>query len=130
MEHIIVVETAKSIDEACQALEQSVTDHKFGVMHIHNVRQTLANKGYAFDREVRIFDVCNPQQAKKVLEENILMSSLLPCSISVFTEGERTKFAFVKPTIMLRMFGSEELRPVAEEVEDTVRRIVETAAGE
>lgn len=64
MEKLVVVETSKPIDEACQALEKSVIDHEFGVMHIHNVRQTLADKGVDFDREVRIFDVCNPHKAK------------------------------------------------------------------
>jgi len=128
MEHLVVVETSKPIDEACRALEQSVADHRFGVMHIHDVRQTLANKGFEFDREVRIFDVCNPQRAKQVLEKNILISSVLPCSISVFSEGDQTKFAFVRPTVMLDLFGSAELKPIAEEVESTVREIVEAAA--
>jgi uncharacterized protein (DUF302 family) len=116
------------MDEACQALEKSVAEHKFGVMHVHNVRQTLANKGVEFDREVRIFDVCNPYRAKQVLETNILISAVLPCSISVFSEGDMTKFAFLKPTVMLDVFGSTELETIAKEVENTVRDIVETAA--
>ena len=128
MENLIVVETSKPMDEACQALEKSVAEHKFGVMHVHDVRQTLANKGVELDREVRIFDVCNPHSAKQVLETNILISAVLPCSISVFSEGDKTKFAFLKPTVMLDVFESTELQTVAKEVENTVRDIVETAA--
>ena len=52
MKNIVAVETAKSIDNACVALENAVAEHHFGILHVHNVRQTLANKGIAFDREV------------------------------------------------------------------------------
>ena len=128
MENVVVVETSKPIDEACRALERAVTEHRFGILHVHDVRQTLANKGVPFDREVRIFDVCNPQRAKQVLEKSLLMSAALPCAISVFSEAGKTTFAFIRPTVMLGLFGVTDLGPVAEEVERTVREIVEAAA--
>ena len=128
MDNVVVVETSKPIDEACQSLERAITEHRFGILHIHNIRQTLANKGVPFDRDVRIYDVCNPQRAKQVLEQNPLMSAALPCAISVFSEGDKTKLAFVRPTVMLGLFGAAGLDPVAEEVERTVREIVEAAA--
>lgn len=62
MEHV-VVESVKSFDEAGHALEAAIADHRFGVLHIHDVRQTLTSKGIPFDRAVRIFDVCNLQRA-------------------------------------------------------------------
>jgi hypothetical protein len=46
----------------------------------------------------------------------------------VFSEGERTTFAFVRPTVMLGLFEIPELRPLAEDVERTVRAIVDRAA--
>ena len=128
MENIIVVETAKPIDEACAALEKAVAEHRFGILHVHNVRETLKKKGVSFDRDVRIFDVCNPQRAKQVLEHNPLMSAALPCAISVFSEAGKTIFAFIRPTVMLGLFGAAGLDPVAEEVERTIREIVEGAA--
>jgi len=128
MKNIIVVESSKSIDEACTALEKAVAEHRFGILHVHNVRETLAKKGVPFDREVRIFDVCHPQRAKQVLENNPLMSAALPCAISVFSEGDRTIIAFIRPTVMLGLFGRPDLGPVAEEVERSVTQIVEAAA--
>ncbi|MEW6268897.1 MAG: DUF302 domain-containing protein [Thermodesulfobacteriota bacterium] len=128
MEQIVVVESSKPFDEACRALEQAIAQHGFGILHVHDIGQTLAKKGVAFDRDVRVFDVCHPQRAKQVLDENLLISAALPCAISVFAEGGRTKLAFVRPTAMLGLFGSERLQQVAREVEDTVRRIVAAAA--
>lgn len=128
MDNIVVVETSKPMDAACTALEKAITEHHFGILHVHNVRETLSKKGVSFDRDVRIFDVCNPQRAKQVLEKNPLMSAALPCAISVFSESGKTIFAFIRPTVMLGLFGAAGLDPVAEEVERTVKEIVEAAA--
>ena len=128
MEHVVVVETPKSFDDACHALEQAIAEHRFGVLHVHDIRQTLASKGLRFDRAARIFDVCNPQRAKQALEANILVAAALPCAIAVFAEGERTKFAFVRPTVMLGLFETPQLEGLAADVESTVRASVESAA--
>ncbi len=128
MDNIIVIKTSKPIDEACTALEKAVAEHRFGILHVHNVREALSKKGVPFDRDVRIFDVCNPQRAKQVLEKNPLMAAALPCAISVFSEAGKTTFAFIRPTVMLSLFGAADLDPVAEEVERTVKEIVEAAA--
>ena len=127
-DRLVLVESRKSMEEACAALEKSVADHRFGLLHVHDVTGTLAKKGVVFDRPVKVFDICNPQQAKKVLDANVLISAVLPCSVSVFREGDRTRMAFVRPTVMLGLFEAPGLRPVAEEVERSMREIVEAAA--
>lgn len=128
MEHLVVVETAKSFDEACRALEAAIADCRFGVLHVHDVRQSLRSKGIPFDRGVRIFDVCNPQRAKQALEQNILVAAALPCAIAVVSEGNRSRFVFVRPTMMLHLFETPQLEPLAQDIERSVRTIVESAA--
>ena len=95
---LIKMESKKSLDQVCQDLEKAVMANKFGVMTIHNLNETMAKKGVQFDRPCRIFEVCNPHQAKKVLEKNINISTFLPCRISVFTEGDRVVLTTLKPT--------------------------------
>ena len=129
MEPVIVIETSKPFAEACRALEDAVPAHGFGIMHVHDVRATLAKKGVPFDRDVRIFEVCNPARAKAALDANPLIATALPCAIAVFVDRGRTTFAFLRPTVVLGWFGSGDLRHVAEEVEATVTRIVEAAAA-
>lgn len=129
MENLVVVESLKPFDDACLALERAIAEHRFGILHVHDVRQTLASKGIPFDHPVRIFDVCNPQRAKQALEANAVVAAALPCAIAVFTEGGRTKFAFVRPTVMLGLFGILELRSLAADVERSIRAIVESAAS-
>ncbi len=66
-----IVRTSKPLEQAGKDLEAAVARHKFGVLGVHDLRAKMAEKGVPFARECRIFEVCNPQQAKKVLEANL-----------------------------------------------------------
>jgi len=122
------VETKKPIDQVCQDLEKSVVAHKFGIMTVHNLKETMKKKGVEFDQECRIFEVCNPHQAKKVLERSMVISTALPCRISVFSEGGKVKLATLKPTVLVSQFNAPELEPVAKEVEETLIQIMKEAS--
>jgi len=123
-----LVESAKSIDRAAKDLEVAVTRHGFGVLGMHDLKETMAKKGVTFARECRIFEVCNPHQAKRVLEANLEISTALPCRISVYEEGGHTKLATIRPTGLIALFASPDLRDVAEEVERTLMAIMADAA--
>ena len=84
------VHSQRSLAEIEQALYESAARNKFGILTVHDLRETMAKKGVEFGRDVRIYEVCNPVQAKKVLEANGAVSTALPCRISVYAapEGE------------------------------------------
>ena len=63
--------TDKSVNETAAALQAAVIANRFGVMQVHNLRETMTKKGVEFSRECLIFEVCQPQQAKKVFEQNM-----------------------------------------------------------
>jgi uncharacterized protein (DUF302 family) len=122
------VESRKGIDQVCEDLEKAVVAHKFGVMTVHNLKETMKKKGVEFDRDCRIFEVCNPHQAKKVLEKAMEISTALPCRISVYTEGGKVKLATLKPTALVSQFNVPELEGVAKEVEETLIQIMQEAS--
>jgi uncharacterized protein (DUF302 family) len=122
--------TDKSVSEAAAALQAAVQANRFGVMQVHNLKETMAKKGVDFGRECLIFEVCQPQQAKKVLEENMSISTMLPCRISLYEEGGKTILASLKPTALLGAFNVPQLERVAQEVEESIIKIMnETAKG-
>jgi len=84
---LIKLPTGKTVSEAAAALQAAVQANHFGVMQVHNLKETMAKKGVEFARECLIFEVCQPQQAKKVLDENMSVSTALPCRISIYEEG-------------------------------------------
>ena len=122
------ISTDKSVSDAAAALQAAVQANHFGVMHVHNLKETMAKKGVEFARECLIFEVCQPQQAKKVLEQNMSVSTALPCRISVYEEGGKTILATLKPTLLLAMFNVPQLEKVAQEVETTIIKIMNEAA--
>jgi uncharacterized protein (DUF302 family) len=125
---LIKLSTDKNVTEVAAALQAAVAANHFGVMHVHNLKETMAKKGVEFARECLIFEVCQPQQAKKVLDENMSVSTALPCRISIYEEGGKTILATLKPTALLAMFNAPQLERVAQEVEDTIVKIMKEAA--
>ncbi len=123
-----IVESTKPLARLAADLEQAVARHKFGVLGVHDLKAKLAEKGVPFARECRIFEVCNPHQAKKVLEANLEISTALPCRISLYEEGGKTKLATIRPTALIELYRSPELKQVAQEVEDTMAKIMAEAA--
>jgi uncharacterized protein (DUF302 family) len=126
---LVKLSTEKTVSEAAAALQAAVQANHFGVMQVHNLRETMAKKGVEFARECLIFEVCQPQQAKKVLDENMSISTALPCRISIYEEGGKTILATLKPTTLLAMFNTPQLQGVAQEVEATIVKIMKEAAS-
>ncbi len=125
---LYIVESKKPLADVARDLEHAVARHKFGVLGVHDLKAKLAEKGVPFARECRVFEVCNPHQAKKVLEANLEISTALPCRISVYQEGEVTKLATIKPTAMIELYATPGLQEVAKEVEATLETIMMEAA--
>lgn len=125
---IYQVKAKKSLSDVAHDLEAATQRHKFGIMGSHDLKSKMKEKGIEFDRDCLIFEVCNPHQAKKVLEKNAEISTALPCRISVYREGDETVLATLRPTVMLALFETAGLEPVAQEVEKTIMAIMQEAA--
>jgi uncharacterized protein (DUF302 family) len=123
-----IVETDKSFDQASTDLESAVKHHGFGVLHIHDLGTTLRSKGIAFNEQCKIFEVCNPGQAAKVLSIDMRLNMALPCRISVFTENNKTKIGLIMPGQMLSALSQDEaLVQIAKEVEEKTIKMVDEA---
>ena len=102
-----IVETGKTFDLAVADLESAVKNHGFGVLHVHDLGNTLRSKGIAFDEQCKVFEVCNPLQAARVLATDMRLNMALPCRISVFTENGKTKIGLIKPAPMLATLSGD-----------------------
>lgn len=123
-----LVETQKTFEQASTDLGAAVQNHGFGVLHVHDLGATLRAKGMPFEEQCRVFEVCNPVQAAKVLSTDMRLNMALPCRISVFTDKGRTKIGLIKPVAMLASLSqAPELARVAEEVERETIQMVDEA---
>jgi uncharacterized protein (DUF302 family) len=107
-----------------------VRKHDFGVLHVHDLKETLTRKGFPLDPQCRVFEVCNPQQATRVLQRDMRLNMALPCRISVFEDQGGTKIGTILPTELLRQLSPDpELGEVAAAVETTIKAIIDDAAA-
>ena len=123
-----IVETDKSFDQASVDLEAAVKRHNFGVLHVHDLGTTLRSKGVAFTEQCKVFEVCNPGQAAKVLATDMRLNMALPCRIFVYTENNKTRIGMVKPAQILSSLSQDAaLAKIANEVEEATITMIDEA---
>lgn len=123
-----VIESRKSVEQAGADLESAVARHEFGVLNVLDLKATLREKGVEFEHECRIYSVCNPKIAARVLDEDMSLNMALPCRISVYEEDGRTRIGMIPPQMMLGILAkSASLDQAAHEVEETMIAIIDEA---
>jgi uncharacterized protein (DUF302 family) len=126
---MLQADTKKSMAKLLEDLPKACTAHKFGVLGTLDLRAKLAEKGQSYARAVVVFDVCNPVHAKRALEADPAVSTMLPCRISAFElPGGGIRLSCVRPTTMIGAMGVPALDAVAREVEQTLDAILRDAA--
>ena len=124
-------QTVGTVETVVDRLRQAAREHRFGVLGVIDLKAKMTEKGVPFEQECVILEVCNPGQAKKVLDENMAVSTSLPCRISVYEEEGTVTVATLRPTALLGMYkDTESLADTAKEVEETVVAIIDEAASE
>lgn len=122
------VKSGKPFDQAVADLDAAVRRHQFGVLHVHDLGATLRGKGQPFDGECKVFEVCNPRQAAKVIGSDLRLNMALPCRISVYTEGGETRIGMIEPERMLGVLSDDPaLDAIARGVGESTRRMIDEA---
>ena len=122
------VQTNRSFDDTVAAVERKTAEKGFRVLHVHDVAATLGEKG--FNREpLKIIEICNARYAHEALQKDVSTALMLPCPISVYSEGGNTYISTLLPSMMVEMFPDKGIGPVAAKVEETVLQIVNEVRG-
>jgi len=129
MNMLYVREAKRSVDAIGKRLEETVKAHKFGVIGVIDLKSKMAEKGVEFRNACKIYEVCNPSQAKQLLEKNMTIATALPCRIAVYEERDRVKVSTLLPTETLGLFDVPELALVAQEVEKEIKAMIDEAVA-
>jgi uncharacterized protein (DUF302 family) len=65
-----------------------------------------------------VLEVCNPQEAQKVLTENELAGYFLPCKIVVYESKGQTKIGMPKPTALINILNNDSMQQFAKDIEE------------
>lgn len=118
--------TGKNFDATVAAIEQATAANGFRVLHIHDVRQTLADKGFDL-APYKIIEVCNARFAHAVLSIDRSVGMMLPCRVVVHQMGDQVEVLLLKPSIIAEMMPDVPLGSIPHEVETILVRIVDEA---
>lgn len=121
------VSTEKTVDEAVNALEESLQANKFGVLWKLDIPAKLQEKGVDFTMPYRVLEVCNPHEAKKVLTQNPLVGYFLPCKIVVYEVNGQTHIGLPKPSVLMEVIRDPALEGIAAGVEESLIKAVNEA---
>lgn len=121
--------TKRSLAEIDQRLREAAGRHQFGVLGVHDLKEAMEKKGVPYSGTCLVYEVCNPKQAKEILEKNGAFSTVLPCRISVYESDQGYRLATVLPSALIGLFPDQGLEGVAKEVEEVIVAMMrETAA--
>jgi uncharacterized protein (DUF302 family) len=117
-------------DEVIKRLEASLKDEGFGVLCQIDIKAKLHEKlGVEFPRYV-ILGACNPPLAHSALTEEINLGLLLPCNAVVYERDGRVYAGVVDAVKMLSIVGRPEMEEMARQVNQKLRRALNSVIGE
>ncbi len=121
-----VVKTAKPLEDACSDFKAVIQEKGFRVLEDYNVQGMLAEKG--FERgPMRIIEFCNARFAHSVTQVENLVSIFMPCRVSVYTEGDQTVLATVRPAVLAGLFQGVDFKGIPDEVDRIVLAAMDEA---
>ncbi len=126
---VFEIRSARTLEDIDARLKDSAARHKFGVLAVHDLQAKMKEKGVDYGKACVVYEVCNPHQAKVVLEGNPAISSALPCRVSVIGEAGAYRITTLRPTALIDMFTAPaSVREVARQVENDLLAMMRDAA--
>ena len=76
-----------------------------------------------------ILGACNPPYAHRTLQTDLDVGLLLPCNVIIYeTDDKKAYISALNPVSALEVIKSEELRNIAKEISEKLKRVVNKVA--
>ena len=118
---------AMAPDEAEARLREALAGEGFGVLTEIDVQKTLKTKLDVDMPPYRILGACAPPLAHQALSAERDIGLLLPCNVVVYQgdSPDQSVVAVLDPVVQLGVTGRDDIRPLADEVQGRMRRVLE-----
>ena len=127
MDYYIAKTVPYGFDEAIERATAALKTEGFGVLTEIDVKATLKKKLGVDFRRYQILGACNPPFAHQTLEAEAWIGLMLPCNVVVqeTTDGQ-VAVGVINPLVAMQGVNNPALEPVAKEVTEKLRRVIET----
>ncbi len=118
-----------SYEDAISKVREALKEEGFGVLTEIDVKETLKKKLGVDFRKYVILGACNPPYAHRTLQTDLDVGLLLPCNVIVYeTDDQKAYVSAINPVSALQVIKNRELRKIAEEVSERLKRVVDKVA--
>jgi len=115
-----------SYEDAVSRVTDALKEEGFGVLTEIDVKSTLKKKLDVDFRKYVILGACNPPYAHRTLQADLDVGLLLPCNVIVYETNEKKAYVSAfNPVSALEVIKSEELRKIAKEVSEKLKRVID-----
>ncbi len=118
------LESDKPFETVVENIEKRVSEHQFRVLKVHDVQETLAEKGLEL-RPLKIIEVCNARFAHHALGKDTKVALFMPCRYTVHSDRHKTVVRLARPSMITRMLPEAGLEDLASKVEETLKKIMQ-----
>ncbi|MFH1862036.1 MAG: DUF302 domain-containing protein [bacterium] len=116
----------RSVVEALEIVQKASVQENFGVLHVHDVRETLKKKGFDTPPAF-IVEICKPEVAQKLIQVDPLVLLFLPCKIAIFSEGGETVISALTTAVPEHYLPGVDFSEFHPGIEQSLRNIVDAA---
>jgi len=120
------VTTQMTYEQAKTMLEAKLSEAKFGVLCKLDLPEKFREKGLQYDRKFTIFEVCNPNEAIKVLTVDPRVAYFLPCKIVVHEKDGMAIIGMIRPTSMIIEMHNHDLDAIALQIEEKLTNVMDS----
>jgi uncharacterized protein (DUF302 family) len=121
IDHTVITE--RPFEETVARVSAKAVEQGFRVLHVHDFAATLVEKGFPCE-PTKVIEICNAKYASQVLAKDVKISLMLPCPISVYRRDGKTHISTMLPSLLSQFYPQAGIEAIAQEVEQTVVRIV------
>ena len=86
-------------DKPLQMVKDELAEHSkesgFGVLGSYEFQKILQTKGFPIEKDITVYELCNPHAASEALTALPEISVYLPCRLSLYEENGKTVLATI-----------------------------------
>ena len=117
--------TSYPLETVKAQLEEKAKKVGFGVLGSYEFKKILKSKGFEINRDITVYELCNPAGAEEALNTIPEISVYLPCRISVYSENGETVLATIGVEDMLNSTDVDEtFKGFMEQIFNNIRAVM------